>query len=265
MKTNFLKVGDKIVMKPSTDGLEYELEANKAYNVKYDRFTGDIFFESTPIFSLPSKIYSTQEDDAFISKVLKKYESTESGVLGVMLSGLKGSGKTVTLKQIAIESKLPIVLLSGEIPEYKYKQLFKGLANTDACLVFDEIDKQNSTVVGMGELLQVLDGMNTVGKKLMLFACNDDKKVNEFLIDRCSRVRYWKRFDKMPKEMIEKVVKDRLDNKDEVKVNEVSNFIYNKFKCISFDNILSFVEEVNIFPDENLESLFNDMNLTKKK
>lgn len=261
MEKNFLKVGDKILFKPSMDGLEYELEGGKVYNVKYSRFTGDISFETAKMFILPSKIYSTEKDEAFINKVLDKYKIIDSGVLGVMLSGLKGAGKTIMLKQIAIRSKLPIVLLDREFPEYKFKSLFQGLVNTEVCFVFDEIDKSDSNFE-MCDLLQVLDGMNTVGKKLMLFACNDEKKVSEFLKDRCSRVRYWKRFDKMSEEMIKQVVNDRIN--DNERVNEVSDFIYGHFECISFDNILSFIDEIASFPNQSLEDLFNDMNLTKK-
>lgn len=261
MEKNFLKVGDKILFKPSMDGLEYELEGGKVYNVKYSRFNGDISFEPAKMFTLPNKIYSTAKDDAFIEKVLTKYKAVDSGVLGVMLSGLKGSGKTVMLKQIAIKSELPIVLLDREFPEYKFKSLFQGLVNTEVCFVFDEIDKNDSDFE-MSDLLQVLDGMNTVGKKLMLFACNDDKKVSEFLVDRCSRVRYWKRFDKMSEEMIKQVVKDLII--EEAKMDEISDFIYTHFECVSFDNILSFVDEIKSFPDQSLEELFNDMNLTKK-
>lgn len=261
MEKNFLKVGDKILFKPSMDGLEYELESGKVYNVKYSRFTGDISFETAKMFTLPSKIYSTEKDEAFINKVLDKYKIIDSGVLGVMLSGLKGAGKTIMLKQIAIRSELPIVLLDREFPEYKFKSLFQGLVNTEVCFVFDEIDKSDSDFE-MCDLLQVLDGMNTVGKKLMLFACNDDKKVSEFLKDRCSRVRYWKRFDKMSEEMIKQVVNDRIN--DNERVNEVSDFIYGHFECVSFDNILSFIDEIASFPNQSLEDLFNDMNLTKK-
>lgn len=260
---NFIKIGDNIYFKPSTNGLNYELEAGKIYNIKYDRYTGDILFQIVSTFNLPSKIYNTEKDNIFINKILKKYENTDSGVLGVMLSGLKGSGKTVTMKQIAIKSNLPIILLDKEFPEFKFKFLFQNMIDIEACFVFDELDKKDSKS-NMSDLLQVLDGMNTVGKKLMLFACNDEKNVSEYLIDRCSRVRYWKRFNKMEKDMIKQIVTDKL-NKDEDIIDEVSNFIYDNFDCISFDNILSFVDEIITFPNENLKELFDDMNLTKKK
>lgn len=259
-KKTFLKVGDKVLFKPSTDGLEYDLEGGQVYNVKYDRYSGDISFETTVSFNLPPKIYNTEKDIDFIDKVIKKYNNTESGVLGVMLSGLKGGGKTVMLKQIALKSNLPIILLDRGFPEYKYKSLFKGMVDTDACFVFDEIDKADEGF-NIGDLLQVLDGMNTIGKKLMLFACNNEKKVNEFLVDRCSRIRYWKRFEKMSQDLIEQVVNDLIEGE---RAPEISKFIYENFKCVSFDNILSFVDEVKTFPESSLKELFNDMNLTKK-
>ena len=261
MATNFLKVGDKIMFRPSTDGLDYELECGKTYNVKYNRFTGDILFEPARMLTLPSKIYNTEKDVAFIDKITNRYNDINDGVLGVMLSGLKGSGKTVTLKQIALKSNLPIILLDNEFPEHKYKSLFQGLVNTEVCFVFDELDKTNSNF-NVGNLLQVMDGMHTVGKKLMLFACNDETKINQFLVDRCSRIRYWKRFEKMSEEAILQVVEDEIKDKDKAK--EISIFIYNNFKCISFDNILSFIDEIKAFPNEQLKDLFEDMNLTKK-
>ena len=60
--------------------------------------------------------------------------------------------------------------------------------------------------------------------------------------------------------MIKQAVSDKID--DETK--EISDFVYKHFKCVSFNNILSFVEEIKAFPNWTLGYLFNDMNLTKK-
>ena len=97
----------------------------------------------------------------------------------------------------------------------------------------------------------------------MLFTCNNNNLVSEFLIDRCSRIRYWREFDEINKEVIEYMLKDRLDNQDEVV--SMMDFIIDNFGCISFDNVNSFIEEVNENPKDTFEELFNDMNLSSKK
>ena len=43
------------------------------------------------------------------------------------------------------------------------------------------------------------------------------------------------------------------------------DFIIDNFGCISFDNVNSFIEEVNENPKDTFEELFNDMNLSSKK
>jgi hypothetical protein len=62
--------------------------------------------------------------------------------------------------------------------------------------------------------------------------------------------------------MIETILTDKLDDKDKVK--PLLDFIQEKFGVISFDNVISFINEVNDYPDDSFESLFEDMNLSEK-
>ena len=243
-KTKFIKVAERIMFKQVTEGLDYDLESGETYEPQYDRYSGEITLKVVNKLELPDKVYSTVNDDKFINKVLAQYKNVNFGVLGVMLAGLKGSGKSVMAKNIAIQSNLPIIVMDKTFPAHKLKTLFAKLADVDACILFDEIDK-------IGEdydddlLLQVLDGMNTAGRKLVVFTCNDTEEVNEYLIDRCSRIRYWKEFDEMSASMINQVLTDNLDDKS--KIDELTDFVQQNLECISFDNILSFVKEVNYY------------------
>ena len=257
--SKFLKVGDKVVFKPTTDGLDYELESGKVYTVDVDKWSDEITFKIAPDFSMPKKIYETTEDSRFINKVLNYYNKSEEGTTGVMLSGLKGSGKTITAKNIALQSGLPIILIDKGFRPSLLIKLFNRLTDVDACFMFDEIDK-------LGEdydddyLLKILDGANTSGKKLVLCTCNDPDDVSEYLKDRCSRIRYWREFDELSASMIQTILEDRLDDKKEVKA--LTDFIIENFAVISFDNIASFVDEVNKYPTTTYEELFKDMNLS---
>lgn len=258
---NFVKVGNKIMFKPVTDGLDYSLEAGNVYTVEIDRYTDEIAFNTAPALQLPTKVYETTEDRKFIDKVLNHYTNVNSGTVGVMLSGLKGSGKTIMMKRIAVESGLPIILIDKGFYPRQLTTLFNKLADTPVCILMDEVDK-------LGEhydddyLLKVLDGINSSGKKLMIFTCNDDEDINEYLKDRCSRIRYWKEYEETSASMIQTVLEDKLTDKTEAK--PLTDFILENFACVSFDNIASFADEVNNYPNDTYEELFNDMNLSQK-
>lgn len=257
----FLKVGDKIMFKPTTDGLDYNLEAGKIYTVEIDRWSDAISFNIAPDFSMPKKIYETEDDSRFVSKVLNYYGKTEDGTTGVMLSGLKGSGKTIMAKNIALKSNLPILLIDKGFAPRLLVKLFNMLKDIEICIMFDEIDK-------LGEdydddyLLKILDGVNSAGKKLVVCTCNDAGDINEYLKDRCSRIRYWREFDELSASMIQTVLEDKLNDKKEAK--SLTDFIIENFSTISFDNISSFVDEVNDYPTDTFEDLFKDMNLSSK-
>ena len=261
MEKKFLKVGKSINFKFNTEGLECDLTPGMVYNIDVDRYTDAISLEETSGLSLPSKVYCTPRDERFIDKVINSYNLSESGFTGVMLAGLKGSGKTVMAKMIANNSGLPIINIDKNIRPYILRNLIEKLGDTSVCFLFDELDKVLEDYDD-SVLLQVLDGSDTKGKHMILFTCNDDDEISEYLIDRCSRIRYWREFDEMSPSLIMEVLNDKLNDKKEVK--SLTDFIKDNFEVCSFDNIASFVKEANDYPTTTFEELFEDMNLSSK-
>lgn len=261
MEKKFLKVGKSINFKFNTEGLECDLTPGMVYNINVDRYTDAISLEESAGLSLPSKVYCTPRDERFIEKVINSYNLSESGFTGVMLAGLKGSGKTVMAKVIANNSGLPIINIDKNIRPYILRNLVSMLGDTSVCFLFDELDKVLADYDD-SVLLQVLDGSDTKGKHMILFTCNDDDEISEYLIDRCSRIRYWREFDEMSPSLIMEVLNDKLNDKKEVK--SLTDFIKDNFEVCSFDNIASFVKEANDYPTTTFEELFEDMNLSSK-
>lgn len=261
MEKKFLKVGKSINFKFNTEGLECDLTPGMVYSIDVDSYTDAISLEETSGLSLPSKVYCTQRDERFIDKVINSYNLSESGFTGVMLAGLKGSGKTVMAKMIANKSGLPIINIDKNIRPYILRNLVEKLGDTSVCFLFDELDKVLADYDD-SVLLQVLDGSDTKGKHMILFTCNDDNEISEYLIDRCSRIRYWREFDEMSPSLIMEVLNDKLNDKKEVK--SLTDFIKDNFEVCSFDNITSFVKEANDYPTTTFEELFEDMNLSSK-
>ena len=261
MDKKFLKVGKNVSFKFNTDGLECSLTPGMVYNIKVDSYTRVVSLEETTPFSMPSKVYCTSRDKRFIDKVLNSYKLSENGFTGVMLSGLKGSGKTIMAKSIANESNLPIINIDKSIRPWALKVLVELLGDTNICFMFDELDKLLEDYDDSA-LLQILDGADTKGKHMILFTCNNETYISEYLIDRCSRIRYWRKFDEMSPSLIMEVLNDKLNDKKEVE--SLTDFIKDNFEICSFDNIASFINEVNNYPTTTFEELFEDMNLTPK-
>ena len=261
MDKKFLKVGKNVSFKFNTNGLECDLTPGMVYNIKVDSYTRAVSLEETTPFSMPSKVYCTSRDKRFIDKVLNSYKLSENGFTGVMLSGLKGSGKTIMAKSIANESNLPIINIDKSIRPWALKVLVELLGDTNICFMFDELDKLLEDYDDSA-LLQILDGAYTKGKHMILFTCNNEAYISEYLIDRCSRIRYWRKFGEISPSLIMEMLNDKLNDKKEVE--SLTDFIKDNFEICSFDNIASFINEVNNYPTTTFEELFEDMNLTPK-
>lgn len=255
--SEFIKVGEKIVNKPI--GLDYDLINGKVYNLKWDRYNGMSYFEEDGLLSLPAKVYTTKSDDVFIKRVNTYFQKTSKLSTGVMLSGIKGTGKTVMAKVIAKNSNLPIIVVDEDYPTGRINDFFRKF-ETPVTIIFDEVDKHWDTE----DLLGWLDGVQTNAKKLVLFTCNNEDRVNDYLKDRCSRVRYIRHFEANDNaRFLREILRDKGIAEDKIK--DTYTFIVNNFGLLSIDNILSFIDEKLLFPELSNEEIFNDMNISSKK
>lgn len=255
--SEFIKVGERIVNKPT--GLDYDLINGKVYNLKWDRYNGMSYFEEDGLLSLPAKVYTTKSDDVFIKRINTYFQKTSKLSTGVMLSGIKGTGKTVMAKVIAKNSNLPIIVVDEDYPTGRINDFFRKF-ETPVTIIFDEVDKHWDTE----DLLGWLDGVQTNAKKLVLFTCNNEDRVNDYLKDRCSRVRYIRHFEANDNaRFLREILRDKGIAEDKIK--DTYTFIVNNFGLLSIDNILSFIDEKLLFPELSNEEIFNDMNISSKK
>lgn len=254
----FIKSGSKIYTRPS--GMEYTLQPGETYQLKWQEWESIAFLEFTNKITLPSNHYISNSDDIFIKRVLNYYDNTAKNTVGIMLKGLKGAGKSVCAKNIAIRSNLPIIIVDPMFPARRLNEFFNKFKQP-VCVLFDELEK-NERYWKTDDLLTFLDGIAATCKKLVIFTCNSDENCCDFIKDRCSRVRYSRTFDAMSEEAIFGLCSRELN--DEQKAKEICKFITETFKTISFDNVLSFLEEVKLNYNSNYEELMEDLNIFKK-
>lgn len=248
----FVKSGSRILPKPN--GTDYNLINGKAYDLKWDDWSDMAYLAENGELNLPSKIYELNEDKIFKKRVLNSFNNHENSI-GVMLAGTKGTGKTMLAKVIAKESNLPIIIVDSQFPTTRLIGFFKQFS-TPVCVIFDEIEKNFNT----GRMLDFLDGVEKTTKKLVLMTCNELDKVSEYLQDRCSRIRYVRKYG----------INDNLaflpmliENKEIKNAEIVRKFVEERFKLPSIDNMNAFLNEVKDLEDEDisLDDIVKYMNI----
>lgn len=237
----FIKVGNNILPKPK--GADYKLINGGVYDLKWDRFEGRAIFTENGKLNLPDKVYELEEDTTFKTRVLNNFNKNDKSV-GIMLAGTKGTGKTMLAKVIAKESNLPIIIVDSQYPANRLVTFFKQFT-TPVCIIFDEIEKNFDT----SSMLDFLDGVEKTTKKLVLMTCNNLNRVSEYLQDRCSRVRYIRKYTPTDNLAFLPML---IEDKQIKNAKEVEEFIKTKFKLPSIDNINAFLNEIKELEDEDL-------------
>lgn len=254
-KTNkkiFIKQGEYIVPKP--EGIDYELIPGKVYDFRETRDSDSPYLTETQDFTFPKTYYLSEEDNKFVNKTIEAFNRTDKMTTGVLLSGIKGSGKTLMAKKIAKLSNLPIIVIDPGVSTSCIEPFF-AKTDTDCCIIFDEIDKYWNTRY----LLTFLDGVKPTCKKLVICTCNKEKDIDEYLNDRCSRIRYKRMFSCLDKDAAKVVINDIIN--DEEKSIKARDFLFSHATVLSYDNVTIFAEEIRNNPNESFESIFEDLNI----
>ena len=219
------------------------------YTLEYGPF-GSMFLNlMQEKFVFPYKLYG---EDGFPERVLRKYQNSTSN-LGVMLCGLKGTGKTVQAEQICNLSGLPVILVKEDYN--KGADLIHFLASVDQEVVvfIDEYEK----IFGKSDvLLSIMDGaLNAKHRRIFVLTANTPY-ISDAMIDRPSRVHYLKRFGNLGIPVIGEVVDDMLE--DPSLREEVIEYLA-AVDIVTIDIVKTVVSEVNLFgePPQKFKDFLN--------
>jgi SpoVK/Ycf46/Vps4 family AAA+-type ATPase len=200
-------------------------------------------------FEFPYKIYGHSD---FPERVIKKYRSGHAN-LGVMLCGLKGTGKTVEAEQICNMSGLPVILVDQDFN--KGADLISFLADVDqeVVVLIDEYEK----IFGKSDgLLSIMDGAQNAEHRRLFILTANTTYISDAMIDRPSRVHYMKRFANLSVATIAEVVDDMLVNKEFRQ--QVIDYLQ-VVDIITIDIVKTVVAEVNLFnqPPQTFKNFLN--------
>lgn len=253
MKIRYLKL-DKTIRQFEYDSVDIneQLKAG-VYQMGVDQM--GIYLAEEDTFKLPIKLYGDVIKNS--DRILKTF-SQRSKSTGVLLNGLKGSGKTITAKYIcneAVHLGMPVILVNNKMPQPMFNDFLKKIAQ-ECVVFFDEFEKTHSTYRGEDEddeqedLLTLLDGVSST-KKLLIFTCNDEGKINEFMINRPARIYYNIKYGSLSIDEIKEFAEDNLTNKE-----ALSNLLLaDSLVDFSYDILNSLIEELNIHNCDVSEAL----------
>lgn len=247
----FYPINGNTVLHPTPGNGVFELfKNNKPDDQRLGlRYVGDKF-------EFPFKIYDLGVDD-FLKQCYDTWYSEyymKSGKnLAIVLNGIKGTGKTISMKLLANMMELPIVVVNSCIPGV---QEFIQNLDFEAVICLDEAEKAFKTtdhVDGDRILLNLLDGVLNRSRKFYVLTTNR-LTINENLLGRPGRIRYIRQFGNLT----EKAVNQYLD--DNLLVQEKREDILKTVDLLeisTIDILKALVDEVNIHGNISEESCLN--------
>lgn len=230
----------------------FNLLPNGYYLVKYDSRNNQYFLEETDDFKIPDKVYG---DSEYLSdRYVKSFNQTDKN-MGILLTGLKGTGKSLTAKLTAIKSNLPVILVTEEFTGEEFKSFLNSIKQV-VVIFIDEFEKVYTETETQDSLLSLLDGVFE-GKKLFIFTSNMVNRINQYMLNRPGRIRYLAEYESLSDETISDVVDDSLINK--VYREELLN-ILDIIGNISMDILVSLINEINLY-DESPKDVIKFLNI----
>lgn len=203
-------------------------------------------------FEIGHKVYGMET--GLINRVVKTYQKTDTN-LGILLNGLKGTGKTVTSKLICNALSMPIVLIDETFDERNIPQYLNSI--DQPCIVF--IDEYEKIFGKEADLLTIMDGAMSGSNRKVFILTTNDTYINENLIQRPGRIRYFKTYRDLPQNVINEVIDDLLEYKEYRE--DLIQFV-SSLEIITIDVLKAIIQEVNIHNES--PTVFKDVFNVKK-
>lgn len=237
--SSFIRNGNNYMVHPD-DAMDIRPKLPPGtYSVMADPDRG-FFLQTNPNLSVDHKVYGSSE--RMSDRILNTY-SVRPQNTGVLLSGAKGTGKTVLGKLTAmkaVEKGMVTLMVNHPFTGESFNKFISNVSQE--CLVFfDEFEKVYRRPEDQALMLTLFDGLYK-SKKLFVVTINQSDKISEFMLNRPGRFFYHLKYKGLTEQEIREFCADHL--KDESKVQEIIKVSRN-VKDFSYDILKSMIEEMN--------------------
>jgi len=248
----FLKSGIsfRVTSKEAMD-LHEQLPAGN-FTIKENPMSGELYLEQIDSFEIKGKRYGDLDKNT--ARIFNTFMD-RSASTGVMLTGEKGSGKSLLAKALSIHAATnghPTIVINHAWTGDKFNALIQAIEQP--CVVlFDEFEKVYDAQE-QEAMLTLLDGVFP-SKKLFVITCNDKWRVDSHMRNRPGRIYYMLDYTGLTQDFIIEYCEDNLKAVEHIdKICSIA-MLFNQF---NFDMLKALVEEMNRYnesPEEALKML----------
>lgn len=222
----------------------YEKLPVGVYMVNYDPQEG-YFLSKKEEFTLPKKVYG---DTSSINRWMKSFEVNSEKNLGILLMGLKGSGKTIMAQQFCIESKMPVLLINESYHGHEFVDFMTSKDLGSYICFLDEFEKIYPRDEEVNDFLSLMDGNYQTHNIFML--TSNSVITNSYLNNRLNRIKYKIEYSSMDIDVMNEVIDDMLDNKSH---RDSIAEVFHLTKIKTFDILVALIKEMNLFKEDAIE------------
>jgi hypothetical protein len=215
------------------------------YTVAYDKMAEQYFLEIVDNLEVAGKIYG--DTPKLAQRILDTFEDRK-GSTGIMLSGEKGSGKTLLARVLsadALRQGIPTIIINEPWHGEQFNTFMQSIEQPTVVL-FDEFEKTYQDRVKQEAMLTLFDGVYQ-SKKLFIITCNDAYRVNDHMKNRPGRIYYRKDYKGLEREFIEEYCQDNLKDKSHIPAICRIAVAFSEF---NFDILKALVEEMNRYGED---------------
>ena len=267
MQTKFMLNNNTVSVLSLNEDLLLDKLPARIYNVQFNPLTGFYLEIVKDQLEVPAKVYGGTIARA--DKCIATY-NTRNGSTGILLTGDKGTGKTLLMAVLAnklvSELDMPVLLIKDAYAGSQFVSFIETIG--ECAIVFDEFgkmyaagDRHNADhEVPQKALLSLMDGTDKT-KRMLILTENSEIDINEFMLNRPSRIYYHFKYKKLDEASVLGFCKDNTVSPGITKdIIEVAR----RSKVFSFDMLQSIVEEHLRF-DCSIEDATADLNIDTRE
>lgn len=211
------------------------------YGVNMQAMSGELYLtKQKPEFLMPKDFYEVKGKEF---QYVKDVAKASSGNLGIILNGVKGTGKTIFAEKLCNELQIPVLIMEswGE----KNLSVLKQISDIpyDLVLFFDEFEKKFSED-DQQMLLSVIDGVYNTNYRRIFILTTNEANIDPNMLGRLHRFAYRLDFTYITdKDTIKNYFSERINLTDE-QLHWLVGYMQSKINN-TIDTFSKIVEEIN--------------------